>query len=205
MTFPSSDNQSGLPTSGPGVPAGYQLAWHTLPEMNPLDLHAVYKLRVDVFVAEQSCPAAEIDAVDPLGSTGHLLARTTARGFGAPGEVVGTARLFPSSMAEFRAEFAEATGTTIENLRGTADDPTDGKEGFTWHIGRLVVHPDHRAGGLGSALFAECIARADRTRRAPILITAQSHLKGYYGRFGFKVCGPEFDWDGVPHLPMRRP
>ena len=62
----------------------------TLAELGPLDVHALYKLRVDVFVAEQDCPYAEIDDVDADPGTTHLLARTP------DGELVATLRVFGS-------------------------------------------------------------------------------------------------------------
>ena len=37
------------------------------------------------------------------------------------------------------------------------------------------------------------------------LLKAQSHLAGWYGRFGFEVCGEEFLEDDIPHVPMSRP
>ena len=50
----------------------------SLDEMTPREVHALYKLRVDVFVAEQNCPYNEIDAQDADPSTTHLLALTAA-------------------------------------------------------------------------------------------------------------------------------
>ncbi len=52
----------------------YTLTAAPITHMNPLDVHALYKLRVDVFVHEQQCPYAEIDDTDALDSTGHILA-----------------------------------------------------------------------------------------------------------------------------------
>lgn len=62
-----------------------------LPELGPLDVHALYKLRVDVFVAEQDCPYAEIDNVDVDPATTHLLARGPGQG---PTELAATLRVF---------------------------------------------------------------------------------------------------------------
>ena len=52
-----------------------RIAASALDQLGPLDVHALYKLRVDVFVAEQDCPYAEIDEVDADPATTHLLAR----------------------------------------------------------------------------------------------------------------------------------
>ena len=38
----------------------------------------------------------------------------------------------------------------------------------------------------------------------PCVLDAQAHLAEFYRGFGFVTTGPSFDWDGVPHLPMRR-
>ena len=59
-----------------------------LTELSPLQVHAVYKLRVDVFVHEQACTYAEIDDTDALPTTVHICA------WSGP-ELLGTARLFP--------------------------------------------------------------------------------------------------------------
>ena len=45
-----------------------------LGQLAALDVHQLYKLRVDVFVHEQRCPYAEIDATDADPQTVHLLA-----------------------------------------------------------------------------------------------------------------------------------
>ena len=61
----------------------------SLHEMTPIQLHQLYKLRVDVFVAEQNCPFKEIDDQDANPETRHILA--------FDGETLaGCARVFPT-------------------------------------------------------------------------------------------------------------
>lgn len=61
----------------------------SLHEMTPMQVHQLYKLRVDVFVAEQNCPFNEIDDQDANPETRHILA--------FDGEtLVGCARVFPT-------------------------------------------------------------------------------------------------------------
>lgn len=60
-----------------------------LGQLAALDVHQLYKLRVDVFVHEQRCPYAEIDATDADPQTVHLLAWDTDSH-----ELLGTARVF---------------------------------------------------------------------------------------------------------------
>ena len=56
-------------------------------------LHPLYKLRVDVFVAEQNCPYNEIDDQDANPDTRHVLAIDDAP---SATTVVGCARVFPT-------------------------------------------------------------------------------------------------------------
>lgn len=80
-------------SEGPPLTGGPELrvTASALPELGPLDVHALYKLRVDVFVAEQDCPYAEIDNVDVDPATTHLLARGPGQG---PTELAATLRVF---------------------------------------------------------------------------------------------------------------
>ena len=39
----------------------------------------------------------------------------------------------------------------------------------------------------------------------PSTLDAQAHLTGFYARYGYEPCGPEFLEDGIPHVPMFRP
>lgn len=71
-----------------------EISASALEELAPLDVHALYRLRVDVFVAEQDCPYAEIDDVDADPGTTHLLARASS------GELVATLRVFGDDSAD---------------------------------------------------------------------------------------------------------
>lgn len=69
------------------------IAFKSLHEMTPLEVHQLYKLRVDVFVAEQDCPYNEIDDQDANPDTRHILAIDDAP---SATTVVGCARVFPT-------------------------------------------------------------------------------------------------------------
>lgn len=60
-----------------------------LRDLSPLQVHGIYRLRVDVFVHEQRTPFAEIDDLDAAADTLHCVA---AGGRG----VTGTARIHPA-------------------------------------------------------------------------------------------------------------
>ena len=68
-------------------------------------------------------------------------------------------------------------------------------------IGRVCTRADARGTGLAAALMADVL---DRNPGRVVLLEAQEHLAGWYGRFGFTVTGPGYIEDGIPHLPMRR-
>ena len=67
-------------------------------------------------------------------------------------------------------------------------------------IGRVVTAPEHRGTGAGAALMRAVLAELD----GPVVLGAQVRVAGFYERLGFAVDGPEYDEDGIPHVPMRR-
>jgi ElaA protein len=75
------------------------------------------------------------------------------------------------------------------------------QDGDDRSIGRVVTARDARGRGLSARLVQEaltiCVGHA-------VDIGAQTYLEGWYGRFGFVRTGPDYDEDGVMHLPMRR-
>lgn len=67
-------------------------------------------------------------------------------------------------------------------------------------IGRVVTAPTARGTGAGAALMRAALA----TLPGPVVLGAQVRVRGFYERLGFDVCGPEYDEDGIPHVPMLR-
>ena len=69
-------------------------------------------------------------------------------------------------------------------------------------VGRVVVAPSARGRGLAAVLMDEAMALCgDREVR----LDAQTGLTAFYAGYGFEVTGPEFDEDGIMHVPMGRP
>ncbi|MBM0280110.1 GNAT family N-acetyltransferase [Micromonospora tarensis] len=71
----------------------------------------------------------------------------------------------------------------------------------TARIGRVVVAPAARGGGHAGRLMTAALEVVGNRR---CVLGAQSHLVGFYSRFGFAPSGPEYVEDGIPHTPMRR-
>jgi len=72
-------------------------------------------------------------------------------------------------------------------------------------IGRVAVEGAQRGQGLGRALVVEGIARClSAWPGQGIRISAQAHLEGFYGGWGFRRVGEEYLEDNIPHLEMLR-
>ncbi|BAV77880.1 acetyltransferase [Pseudomonas chlororaphis subsp. aurantiaca] len=72
-------------------------------------------------------------------------------------------------------------------------------------IGRVVIAPQARSKGLGHELMEHALKQAQKYwPQTPIYLSAQAHLQGYYGRYGFNVVGEEYLEDDIPHIGMRR-
>lgn len=69
-------------------------------------------------------------------------------------------------------------------------------------IGRVLVARSHRGRGLAGAMMRSALEIVDGRRSR---LDAQSHLAGWYARFGFRQDGEEFLDDGIWHTPMSRP
>ncbi|MBD8594173.1 GNAT family N-acetyltransferase [Pseudomonas sp. CFBP 8758] len=72
-------------------------------------------------------------------------------------------------------------------------------------IGRVITAPSARGTGLGHALLANALEHAARRwPQMPIKLSAQAHLQGYYGRYGFIAHGQEYLEDNIAHIAMYR-
>jgi ElaA protein len=74
-------------------------------------------------------------------------------------------------------------------------------DGATRAIGRVATAAGARGRGLAARLVEAGIALCEGV---PVTLGAQAHLQGWYERFGFRLSGPGYVEDGIPHVPMRR-
>ena len=175
-------------TRAVGTPDGWVLA--RTDQLSPLELYGILQLRSRVFVVEQECLYTDMDGLDLLPGTQHLLlpaddasprpaadAHGGTSGFSS--EPLAYARILPLEVADGPAAQAGARS-----------------------VGRVVTAPAGRGRGLGRRLLDEVVRLFGH---GDLTLNAQSHLRDYYGRAGFRVSGPEFLEDGIPHLPMFRP
>jgi ElaA protein len=66
-------------------------------------------------------------------------------------------------------------------------------------FGRAVVKKTERKKGVGDELVINCL---ENIKEEEIKISAQSYLKGFYGKHGFVAKGEEYLEDGIPHIAM---
>jgi ElaA protein len=116
-------------------------------------------------------------------------------------------------VVEQASPYAELDGRDLEPEArhfwlGGGDEPllgvvrllADGRHAL--RIGRLCTARSARGLGLGRRLMEAALAEVgDRA----CVLDAQEHLAGFYRAYGFEPTGPGYDWDGVAHVPMRRP
>ena len=66
-------------------------------------------------------------------------------------------------------------------------------------FGRAVVKKSERGKGIGDELVINSV---NNIPESIIKISAQSYLKGFYGKHGFVAKGEEYLEDGIPHTAM---
>lgn len=67
-------------------------------------------------------------------------------------------------------------------------------------IGRVATAAAERSQGLADRLVRHALAR---TSPVDVVLDAQTHLVGWYRRYGFEVSGSQYVDGGVAHVPMR--
>ncbi|GAA2970306.1 GNAT family N-acetyltransferase [Lentilactobacillus parakefiri] len=74
-------------------------------------------------------------------------------------------------------------------------------------IGRVVVNPNHRGGGLGRELVQAALDRIPSLmpHTAKIVLAGQEYLNEFYKSFGFKNVSDVYLEDGIPHIDMEMP
>ena len=69
----------------------------------------------------------------------------------------------------------------------------------------MVTAKAVRGNGTGRALMQEGLARCSAAWPGQgIRISAQAHLRGFYGSLGFEAVSDEYLEDNIPHIEMLR-
>ncbi|XQW83792.1 GNAT family N-acetyltransferase [Thalassotalea piscium] len=132
------------------------------------ELYDALKLRIDVFVVEQTCFYPDLDDLDRDTQTLHLFAYQNDK-MAAYLRILAKGVCYPDYIA----------------------------------IGRVIVAPQARKGGLGHQLLQQAIITCEQFfPHQNIKISAQEHLENYYQKHGFLRCSDTYLEDGIPHIGM---
>ena len=102
--------------------------------------------------------------------------------------------------SEIDALDSEAQHLWIDDQAGLASYVRVITEPDQLRIGRVVTRRDARSQGLSQRLIEHVLSSTD----GPWVLSAQAYLSKWYSQLGFARSGPEFEEDGIPHIPMRR-
>lgn len=148
--------------------------WAAFDELDGPTVHAMLAARQQVFVLEQQCLYPDIDGLDPRAH--HLLGWQTFNG----------------------------ERTLVAYLRCFAPHAKDVHQDDAV-IGRVLTVQAVRGDGLGRELMVEGIRRVEQDFPAcRVHISAQQHLRRFYGEFGFVAVSDSYLEDGIPHIDMLR-
>jgi predicted GNAT family N-acyltransferase len=71
-------------------------------------------------------------------------------------------------------------------------------------IGRIAVLKEWRGKGVGKSILDMLLVIANKMGYEQVKLHAQTRMKGFYARRGFKARGKEFVEAGMPHIEMTR-
>lgn len=149
-----------------------------LKDLSPHEVHELYKLRTEVFTAEQGASWAEADEIDSRESTLHVRAYDEETG-----HLKAYTRLF---------------------LTPSIDDTTKGE--LEVRIGRVAVDKQNRGEGLGRKIIEYSLEVCKKEfHDIDVALEAQTHAIDFYKKHGFHTVGEEFELGGIDHIKMVCP
>jgi len=150
--------------------------WKRFDDLEPRELYAVLRARMEVFIIEQRCAFLDADGVDL--HAWHLLGWTVPRRDEAT----------PSVLAAYLRLIAPGR---------VFDEPS---------IGRVLTVEPFRRIGLGRPLMNEGLRKATELYPGrAVRIGAQSRLERFYQSLGFSTVSETYVEDGIEHIQMLLP
>ena len=149
-------------------------------ELTVDELYDFLRERVDIFIVDMNTPYSDLDGKDTPPETYHVMGYNNER------------------LLAYSRIMAPKLGYPCDVLplfNADADDVC---------IGRVIVAKEYRGKQVGNQLMQVSF---DTTRKiypeSSIFISAQAHLKDYYGKFGFHVVTDSYLEDGCTMLGLR--
>ncbi|GAA5646601.1 GNAT family N-acetyltransferase [Vibrio proteolyticus] len=144
------------------------------------ELYTLLRLRCEIFIVEFNTPYNDLDGKDTHPETLHVMGYDSEK-------LVAYSRIMPERLG-YPAE-------VMDQIKSEDNDVS---------IGRVVVDKQYRGQKLGNVLMDVSF---ETTRELypekSIFISAQAHLKDYYGRLGFDVITDRYQEDGCTMLGLR--
>ena len=146
-------------------------------QLKARELYLLVRLRIDVFVVEQSCAYAELDGLDLLPDTAHLFAMDNAQ---------------PVAYARVLSPVSTTPDQAVASLPCV-------------HIGRVLVARPRRRCGLATELMQRALDYC-RSQHAghDIALAAQVEVMDFYTTLGFTPSSEHYLEDGIAHVNMQR-
>ena len=72
------------------------------------------------------------------------------------------------------------------------------------HIGRMAVLKSCRGKGVGAEILRRLIEQARERGFTQVVLSAQTHARGFYAKYGFKEEGEEYLDANIAHILMRK-
>lgn len=151
------------------------LQWHTkkFSELTNDELYDILKLRIDVFVVEQTCYYPDLDNYDRQEESLHCFAYDLSAN--NVKTLIAYARILPKK-------------TSYVNYIS---------------IGRVVTSQSCRGNKIGYALMEYTINACQSYHpNQSIKISAQEHLQKFYEHYGFISVSEMYLEDNIPHIAM---
>ncbi|MHC0042852.1 GNAT family N-acetyltransferase [Vibrio campbellii] len=149
-------------------------------DLSVQELYDFLQQRVNIFIVDMNAPYSDLDGKDNHPDTYHVMGYDNER-------LVAYSRIMPPKL-----------GYPIDVLPLLHSDAND------VCIGRVIVTEDYRGKNIGNQLMQVSF---DATRKIypndSIFISAQAHLKDYYGKFGFDAVTDSYLEDGCTMLGLR--
>jgi predicted GNAT family N-acyltransferase len=72
------------------------------------------------------------------------------------------------------------------------------------HIGRMAVLKSSRGNGVGAAILVRLTEQARTRGFTQVVLSAQTHARAFYAKYGFKEEGEEYLDANIAHILMRK-
>lgn len=156
------------------VAENYSVSFGQLTELSPREVHEVYKLRVRIFVNEQNTAYQEVDDIDALPTTVHMIARSND----ADHELVGNIRIYEDVLDSGEHVMRLGRVCVAESERGTGLAKA--------LMSRMIEYAD--------ATYPD----------KNLVLDARTPLVGWYEKFGFRIIAEPYPFADITLTPMKK-